>query len=143
MAPLNLQLVYPMFGLFFLIALVLSRLFYLRQKAVRSGAVKLNYYKTYSQAIEPESLVQASRHFSNLFEAPVLFFVVCILGMIVPVESPFFVVLAWLYVAARAIHAWIHMGRNKVLYRMQAYFIGWIVLAIMWLMVLFKTIIAG
>ena len=44
-------------------------------------------------------------------------------------------ILAWLYVAARIIHALIHLGGNRLRYRIRAYFAGWVVLAVLWVTV--------
>jgi hypothetical protein len=43
-------------------------------------------------------------------------------------------VLGWLYVAARLAHACIHLGDNRIRYRVRAYFLSWLVLLAMWLM---------
>jgi hypothetical protein len=42
-------------------------------------------------------------------------------------------VLAWLYVAARLAHSFIHLGRNDVVARLSAYFASWGVMAAMWI----------
>lgn len=136
----NIQIVFPMCAMFFIVLVVLSKVLFGRVNAVRKGKVKIGFYRTFSDGQEPAEAVQAVRHFSNLFEAPVLFYVACILGMILPVQGLGFVVLAWLYVAARAVHAFIHLGGNNVLKRMQAYTFGWLMLLGMWLMIFIKAI---
>jgi hypothetical protein len=110
-----------------------------RLMAIRAGSIKMSFYRTL-QGQEPEQSIQAVRHFTNLFEAPVLFYVACILGLVLPVQSTAFVILAWLYVAARSAHAIIHLGKNDVLKRMRAYAFGWLMLICMWLMILVKAI---
>lgn len=132
MASVNAILFYPMLAMFVLSAIVLMRMFTLRVNAVKAGQVPMKYFKVYAETPAPERMLQASRHFSNLFEAPVLFYVACILGMIFS-EGALFVVLAWMYVLARAWHAYIHMGRNKILWRMSAYGVSWLVLTVMWI----------
>lgn len=136
----NIHLVYPMIAMFCLSLVVLIKMFLARVRAIKTGQIKAGYFKTYSQGEEPEHLIKVSRHFSNLFEAPVLFYVACILGLILPVQSLFFLVLAWLYVAARAAHAYIHIGPNKLLFRMGAYGIGWLFLTFMWVLILLKVL---
>lgn len=136
MSSLNPQLIYPMFAMFLLTAVVLIVMFTRRASAVKTGEVKINEFKTYDTGHQgPRQMVQASRHFSNLFEAPVLFYVVCILGILFS-EGFVFTVLAWMYVAARVVHAYIHIGSNKIFPRMTSYGIGWLVLAAMWLLLL-------
>ena len=132
---MNPALVYPMFAMFILSALVLARMFATRTKAIKSGEVKISQFKVYTQEQGPAKMLQASRHFSNLFEVPVLFYAVCILGIIFSAGTVF-VVLAWIYVLARVIHATIHLTSNKILLRMSAYAFGWVALASMWIVLL-------
>ncbi|MNJ92519.1 MAPEG family protein [compost metagenome] len=51
-----------------------------------------------------------------------------------------FLVLSWLYVIARVIHAYIHIGVNNVLHRMFVYTLSWAVLAVMWVLILIKAL---
>lgn len=133
------QIIFPMCAMFLLVVIVLGIMFLGRLKAIRSGSVKMSFYRTL-QGTEPTESIQAVRHFVNLFEAPVLFYVACILGLILPIQSIAFVVLAWIYVAARTMHAFIHLGKNDVLKRMRMYALGWLVLIGMWLMIAVKAI---
>lgn len=139
MAAVSVQLVYPLCAMFFLSVVVLGVMFLKRVNAAREGKVKLSYYKTFSGNEPPEDVVKAARHFSNLFEAPILFYVACILGMILPVEGILFLILSWLYVAARVVHAYIHIGPNKIYPRATSYGLGWLVLLGMWILILLKA----
>jgi hypothetical protein len=38
-------------------------------------------------------------------------------------------------VAARCVHAWIHLGGNRVRHRLRAYFISWLLLLALWVWV--------
>lgn len=66
-------LVFPMLALVVLTAAVLGILFSRRTRAVSQGRVSTRYFRSYQGEVEPEDAATASRHFSNLFEAPVLF----------------------------------------------------------------------
>lgn len=133
---MNSNLIYPLFAMFVLTLLVTSRMFVTRIRALKSGAVKLSYFKIYNQEAGPSDMEQASRHFTNLFEVPVLFYVVTIVGILYS-EGLVFTVLAWLYVLARLIHAYIHLGSNNVRHRMIPFGLGWLILIAMWAVVLF------
>ncbi|UYL09937.1 MAPEG family protein [Bdellovibrio sp. SKB1291214] len=135
----NVHIVFPMCAMFLLVVIVLGVMFFGRVKAVRAGSIKIGYFRTL-QGAEPAESIQAARHFINLFEAPVLFYVACILGLILPVQAVGFVILAWAYVAARALHAFIHIGKNDVFKRMRAYGLSWLILLGMWLMIFWKAI---
>lgn len=139
MSALSLHLIYPLFAMFLLSAVVLVVMFKARVRAVKSGQVKLGYFKTYESAQLPEAVIKTARHFSNLFEAPVLFYVICILGMVLNIDSMAFVSLAWVYVILRSLHAMIHMGPNKLRFRMSVYGIGWLVMIAMWALLLMKV----
>src|SRR5678816_693297 len=72
------SLVYPMAAMFLVTVVVLVRLFRSRVAAVRAGQVEASYFRLYQGGDEPESTRKVSRHFTNLFEAPTLFYV-CLL----------------------------------------------------------------
>ncbi|NUN05518.1 MAG: MAPEG family protein [Bdellovibrio sp.] len=139
---ININLVYPLCAMFFLTLIVMLIMFTDRVTAIKKGAMKVGYFKTYNEELKPsERVIKSTRHFANLFEAPILFYVACLLGMILPLQSVFFLALAWLYVFARAAHAVIHIGPNKLLFRMTAYGIGWLCLALMWISILVDTLL--
>jgi hypothetical protein len=121
-----------MAAMFLVTLVVLVRLFRSRVAAVRAGQVEAAYFRLYQGGDEPESTRKVSRHFTNLFEAPTLFYVACLAGMVAGVSGPVLLVLAWGYVAARAVHAWIHLGGNRLRKRILAYFVSWLLLVAMW-----------
>lgn len=139
MSAMSLRLIYPLFAMFLLAAAVLMVMFKARVGAVKSGQIKFGYFKTYESDHLPEAVIKTARHFSNLFEAPVLFYVICLLGIILNIDSTLFVTLAWGYVAARTVHAYVHMGSNKVRVRMSVYALGWLIMMAMWAVLLFKV----
>ncbi len=128
-------LIYPMFAMVLLTFVTLVRLFVTRTSAVRAGTVDAAYFRTYQDGSEPEAAVQLARHFSNLFEAPTLFYLVCLAAMVTGQGSSVLVGLAWLYVLLRFIHSFIHTGRNQLPPRIVAYFSSWAVLLAIWALV--------
>ena len=132
-------LIYPMLAMVVLTVVVLARLFLSRVQAVKDEKITASFFRTYQGEDEPESTIKLSRHFKNLFEAPVLFYVVCLAAMITHHTTLPFLVLAWLYVAARVIHAFIHTGGNRLRKRIPIYFVGWIVLLLMWAFLAFNV----
>jgi len=127
------RLVYPMFAMVLLTATVLVILFRSRVRAVRANKVSMKYFRIYQGEIEPEETAKPARHFANLFEAPVLFYAVCVTAMVTQDTSIAMLALAWTYVAARLLHTWIHLGANRVRHRLRAYFAGWLVLMALWI----------
>ena len=129
---MNLNLIYPMAAMVLLTFGVLLAMFRRRVRAVRSGATQAGYYKTYQEGGEPREVAQYTRHFVNLFEAPTLFYAACISGLVTGLQSTVLVVLAWAYVLLRALHTFVHLGRNSIPSRIKAYFSSWLILIAMW-----------
>jgi hypothetical protein len=104
-----------------------------RQGAVKRGEIT---FKDISlrQPAWPPRVMQISNAFHNQLETPILFYAVVAFIMITSQVSLVFVVLAWLFVAARLFHAYIHTGPNKQPYRFYGYAAGSIVLFVMWVL---------
>ena len=126
------ELVYPMAAMVLLTFVVLILMFRSRVRAVRAGEVSGVYYKTYQGGEEPRASAQFSRHFVNLFESPTLFYIACVVAMVTGQSGSALLVLAWLYVAMRVVHALIHTTTNKIQPRIGIYMASWIVLIVMW-----------
>jgi hypothetical protein len=133
-------ILYPVFAMFFLVAFTLVRLARLRLAAVRTGEMKVSYYRTYHEGDEPEHMRVVTRHFINLFEMPMLFYVGVIMTYIAHQVSLWLVLCAWVYVAIRYAHSFVHMTSNDVLTRFRLYFASNLVLLVMWLSLLLQLL---
>lgn len=129
----KLNLIYPMFVMVLLTASVLVVLFRRRVRAVREGKVSSRYFRIYQGESEPEPSAQAARHFANLFEAPVLFYAACLAAMVIGLADGLTLTLAWAYVLARLIHAFVHLGGNRLRQRIAIYMLSWLVMLAFWL----------
>lgn len=139
----SVRILYPVFAMFLLVSIVLMRMRAQRFGAVRRQEVDVNFYKAYPDGGEPEALRVIGRHFSNLFEMPVLFYAVVLMIYVTHHVSTFLVACAWLYVALRYVHTVIHLGSNDVMARFSAYFASAFVLAILWATLLVQLLRAG
>jgi hypothetical protein len=72
----------------------------------------------------------------------VLFYVLTILSMITHHADIVFLVLAWIFVLSRLVHAYVHTTSNRVMLRGAFYGIGAFALAIAWLIFIVR-ILAG
>jgi len=126
------RLIYPMLAMVLLTFSTLVRLFLARRASVAEGVVSASYFKVYQGSTEPEASAQLARHFTNLFEAPVLFYAACISAMAIHATGTPFLALAWLYVLLRIAHTYVHTGKNVLNSRILAYFSSWLVLLAMW-----------
>jgi hypothetical protein len=80
----------------------------------------------------PKRTMQFANAFSNQFEMPVLFYVLTILEYVTHLAGLVFVVLAWVFVIFRILHAYVHVTSNIVRLRGSLYGVAALVLAIMW-----------
>lgn len=127
-----LSLIYPMAAMVLLTMIVLVKMFRGRVAAVRSGQVDARFFRLHQGGEEPESTRKASRHFVNLFEAPTLFYAGCLAAMVAGVSGTAIIVIAWSYVAARYVHALVHLGGNRLRKRIAIYGVSWLFLAALW-----------
>ena len=79
------------------------------------------------------SAPQAADNFRNLFEVPVLFYVLCIALALNGGSTPGFVAAAWAYVGLRALHSLIHVTYNRVVHRFLVYVASTLLLFGMWI----------
>jgi hypothetical protein len=136
-------ILYPVFAMFLLVAVVLLRMRSMRFAAVRRREVSAEYYRAFQGGEEPEAVRVIARHFSNLFEVPVLFYVVAIMAYVTHQVSYWLVGCAWAYVALRYVHSFIHLTTNNVIARFSVYFASGFVLLLMWATLLVQLIRTG
>lgn len=88
----------------------------------------------------PRDCIIAHNAYLNQFEMPVLFYVLTILALISKQADLVFVVMAWLFVATRYLHAGVFLTTNHVPTRGALFGIGVIILIIMWLVYIVRVI---
>ncbi|MFI5012517.1 MAG: MAPEG family protein [Hyphomicrobiales bacterium] len=99
----------------------------LASKQVRPSDIALG------QKAWPERVQQIANCFQNQVELPILYYVLVILAVMARKGDLFFVILSWVFVASRLLHAFIHTGSNIVRLRGAAYGVGLVVLMAMWI----------
>jgi hypothetical protein len=134
-------MIYPMYVmvlLSFVLALVMFRG---RSKAVKSKQIPFKYFRAMTGDVTmPEYASIPTRHFSNLFEVPVLFYAVGLASMILQQAGPVMIGLAWAFVFLRLVQAIIHLTYNNIFHRMTAYALGFGVVLTMWTLLVFLSI---
>lgn len=130
------NILYPVFALSGLTLLLMGRLGVLRYLAVKSGSIDPKFFVLYRGYDEPEKLAVHSRHVVNLFETPLLFYLICIVAFVTEQSSTVLVALAWLYVGLRFVHSYIHLTSNVVLQRFRVFILSMLTLMIIWAIVL-------
>jgi hypothetical protein len=121
--------------LFVLVALTFGLMIWmgaLRVAAVRRGEVRVREIAL-GQPNWPPRAQQVSNCFDNQFQLPVLFYVLTILALFLRKADLLFVVMAWIFVLLRIVHATIHVTSNHIARRFQAFAAGMVVLLLMWI----------
>jgi hypothetical protein len=90
----------------------------------------------------PPRVAQVSNAFQNQFELPLLFYVLTILAWITKQADLLFVLLAWVFVALRVLHAYVHVTSNHLGRRAGLFVAGAIVLAVMWAIFTLRILLA-
>jgi len=120
--------------LFVLVALTFVLLVWMggvRYAAVRGGEVRVRDIAL-DQSGWPPRVQQISNCFANQFQLPMLFYVLTILALFLHKADLLFVLMAWVFVVLRVLHAAIHVTSNHVGHRFQAFAAGMVVLLLMW-----------
>jgi hypothetical protein len=102
-----------------------------RLSTLRTGEVKVRDIAL-GERVWPKRILQLQNAYQNQFELPVLFYALVALALVTRKADLLFVVMAWMFVGSRLVHAAIHVTSNKVSWRFQAFTIGVLILAAMW-----------
>jgi hypothetical protein len=131
---------YPVFAQIILTLVLMLAMGLQRQAALRNGEVT-----TKDIALDSSRWPDQTRKFANCygnqFELPVLFYVLCLIAHSTRTADLIFVILAWIFVVCRVIHAYIHTGSNVVAQRGAVFGIGYIVIVIMTAFLLFRLLV--
>ncbi|WP_226996585.1 MAPEG family protein [Thalassotalea crassostreae] len=76
------------------------------------------------QQVIPESVNRPAYNLANLFELPIVFYVLCLLAIFTNNIDASLQYLAWCFVVARIIHSIIHCSYNTVIHRFIPYFVA-------------------
>ncbi len=120
--------------LFVQVALTFVLLFWMAYS--RASALKQRQTKLADIALGqpnwPAKAQQVSNSYNSQFQLPVLFYVLTALAIITRHADYLFVIMAWLFVLTRIVHAYVHTGTNYVRHRFNAFAAGAVILLIMW-----------
>ena len=129
-----LGILWPTFALVALIFIVWFVLFVQRFGHMRRNPPRAEDIATGEAAMRYFTPVEMSaNNLRNLFEMPVLYLALVPLLLITHRANHLQVLLAWIFVALRALHSFIHIGPKKVMPRFMVYLASCIVLSAMWI----------
>src|SRR4051812_23043013 len=130
----------PLFVLVTVTFVLMYWMAYLRTGAFMRGEVRPDDIAL-RQPNWPARATQIANAFHNQLELPVLFYVLTILAWITHHADYLFVVMAWIFVATRFAHTFIHTTGNVVARRGAVFAVGAIVLAFMWLIFMLRILL--
>jgi len=129
-------MLYPMFAMVILTFIMAAIAMRARITSVKLRKIDLGYYRLMQAQVSqqvPERVTVTTRAFNNMFEIPVLFYVVCLASLALEQVTSFSIIIAWSFVVSRYIHTWIHLTYNNVLHRMNAFWAGMILVLALWI----------
>ncbi len=89
----------------------------------------------------PRRATQVANNFRNQLELPVLFYVLTILAIVTKHADLLFVVMAWVFVLSRIVHAYIHVTSNDLRMRGGSFAVGALVLFAMWIIFVVRFVV--
>ncbi|MBK1623763.1 MAPEG family protein [Afifella marina] len=125
-------------GLTFFLAIHMGRV---RFAAIRRGEVKPDEIAL-NEPNWPAKALQAANCYRNQFELPVLFYALTALAVLTNKTGFVFVILSFIFVASRLLHAYIHIGSNELRSRFRAFTFGLFVLLLMWVIFALQILFA-
>jgi hypothetical protein len=117
--------------------LIYVRLINVKVRELKAGKVDMPRRGLHEDAW-PDSVLQINNSIRNQFELPVLFYVGCFILWGLKAVGAVALVLAWLFVASRIAHAWVHLGSNYIPNRRRLFTAGWWILLAMMLLIVWQ-----
>lgn len=105
-----------------------------RFRAAFAGRVKPDDFKFGESAAVPGDVSIPNRNYMNLLELPTLFYVAGLMYYVAGRLDQAALVVAWAYVALRAVHSAIHLSYNNVFHRLTAFALSNFVLLAFWVL---------
>jgi len=116
-------------------------------QVLRLRAIRLGQVPEHSVALRepnwPARVTQVANAFHNQLETPLLFYVLILLALVTRTADSVLLVLSWLFVVSRFVHAYIHVTSNRIAHRSSVFLVGAIGLALMWIIVAARLTIAS
>jgi len=126
----------PLLAMILLTSIILIWMYKTRVKAMKINKINPQKIADHASSMKLlKSVAGPADNFSNLFEAPVLFYVAILTIFVTQMGNTTLLAIAWIYVALRYLHSFIHVTYNNVLHRYKAYLASTVVLWLMWTLI--------
>lgn len=134
-------ILYPVLAQIILTFALLVGMAWARQKAIRAPGFTFSHIAL-DNSRWPEDARKYANAYSNQFELPVVFYVLCLIALMTAKADFLMVLLAWAFVVTRVVHALVHTGDNIVPRRGGAFALGALILMIMTAILLLRLLAA-
>ena len=124
----------PMGAMALLTFLVLGFIPARRFRAVFAGRATADDFKFGESPAVPGDVSIPNRNYMNLLELPILFYVGGLMYFVAGRLDEAALIVAWVYVALRAVHSAIHLTYNNVIHRLIAFALSNFVLLAFWIL---------
>jgi hypothetical protein len=123
---------YPIAAMALLVVVVECFMIRERMSEMKARKISLNKVASSTQMGRVLENTRAADNYKNLFEMPVLFYVLCLALYMTQLVNQGFVWAAWAFVALRVLHSFIHIGYNNVMQRFSVFALSMWVVGVMW-----------
>lgn len=127
------ELAIPLLGMMVLTSVVWLWMFVKRFAYISANNIAPDKLKTPEQvsANIPTALAGPANNLKNLFELPVIFYVLCLYLMLSNTVDNTQVICAWVFMVFRALHSVVHCSYNNVNHRFLMYLVSSVALWVM------------
>ena len=125
------SILHPVISMIILTLLVAIRLGYFAISSVFRGKVHIKQLRVYEGEF-PTNYKSARQHYKNMFEMPILFYLLCTLFLINNNYTQLDLVLAWGFVIFRVLHSIVRIQNRDVNLRFGAFTGSFIMLVCGW-----------
>ena len=132
----------PISIMVFLNLFLIFRLIYMAVSYIKNEDINLGQFRIYEGDF-PDKLWSARQQYQNMFEIPILFYLLCSLNIIFNNYSQFDIILSWGFVLSRVIHFFIRLKNQKdinIIPRTIVFVLGLLFLSIGWINFLLRYI---
>lgn len=127
------EMFWPMVAHAVLVFILYLLLGWRRSGLVKAGRIRLSQFRENHAADEPAESLVVRNSIANQFELPLLFHACCIVLYVTQADNLPALILAWLFIATRYAHAFVHVTSNSLRYRSGLFGLGFLLLAGMWI----------
>lgn len=111
-----------------------------RRKALLTGRARMKEVVIDSRAF-PDDVRKLGNNYDNQFQLPLFWYAGVAFTLILNAADGVLVALAWVFLALRVGHSFVHVGRNQLVRRFYVFTAGAVVLTSYWLWLAYKVFV--